>query len=199
MHGAGSGPWVFDGWSDTFPDADLDPVDLHAGLNVAEASMLNYEAEVACGAGLLARPLALVAWSMGGLAAMMAAHRIEPDVLILLEPSPPGEVQGFDQGVAVEPGTFDPEDVYGPFPEGVQSRPESQLARAERKRGISVPSLPGRTLVVAGRDFPDERGSAVAAQYGAELLEFPEAGHWDLVLDAQIRAAIRDQLTRLTV
>lgn len=152
--------------------------------------MLNYEAEVACGGGLLARPLALVGWSMGGLAAMMAARRVEPDTLVLLEASPPGEVQGFDESVVPEPGTFDPQEVYGPFPEGVPARPESLLARAERKRGISVPTLPGPTLVVAGAEFPEERGSRLAGLYGAELLELPKASHWDLVLSPEVRRRV---------
>jgi pimeloyl-ACP methyl ester carboxylesterase len=173
---------------------EIDPLDLHAGLQVAEGSMLNYEAAVACAAGLLARPLAVVGWSMGGLAAMMAARRINADALVLLESSPPGEVQGFEETVALEPGTFDPEEVYGPFPPGMRARPESLLARAERRRGVSVPALPGRTLVVAGREFPEERGAALAAFYDAELLEFPEASHWDLVLDDGVREAVAARL-----
>ncbi len=74
---------------------------------------------------------------------------------------------------------FDPEGVYGPFP--VRARPESTLARAERKRGISVPSLPYPTLVVTGDDFREERG-AVAAHYAAEQLDLGGRNHWELVL-----------------
>jgi pimeloyl-ACP methyl ester carboxylesterase len=194
VHGAGSGPWVFDGWGETF-HVELDALDLHAGLNVAEASMLNYEAAVACAAGLLPRPLGVVGWSMGGLAAMMAAHRVDAEALVLLEPSPPGEVQGFDGGIALEPSTFDPEATYGAFPAGVEARPESSLARAERKRGISVPQLRGQVLVVAGREFPVERGSALADFYGADLLELPEASHWDLVRDPAVRSQVAASLS----
>ena len=38
--------------------------------------MLNYEAAVASAAGLLRVPIVLVGWSMGGLASMMATHRV---------------------------------------------------------------------------------------------------------------------------
>jgi len=183
---------VFDGWADAFPGAELDAVDLHAGLSVAEASMLNYEAAVACAAGLLARPLAVVGWSMGGLAAMMAAHRIEAEALVLLEASPPAEVQGSDDSILPEPGTFDPEAEYGAFPG--PARAESSLARAERKRGISVPDLPGRVLVVSGREFPKERGSALASFYRAELLELPGADHWALVRERAAREAVAERL-----
>ena len=169
-------------------------VDLQAGLNVAEASMLNYEAAVTADAGLLPRPLAVFAWSMGGLAAMMAAHRVEPDALVLLEPSPPGEVQGIDETIPFEPGTYDGGEAYGRFPDGIPSRPESKLARAERKRGISVPSLPARTLVVSGRDFAEARGAAIAKFYGVGLLAFPDASHWDLVQDDGVRIRIAEWL-----
>ena len=144
--------------------------------------MLNYEAVVTGDALLVGRPVCVVGWSMGGLAAMMATRRVEPDALILLEPSPPGEVQGFDGTVPLEEGTYDPDDAYGPFPSGVASRPESSLARAERKRGVSVPALGCRTLVVYGDEYAEQRGRPVAALYGAEELHVPGASHWDLVL-----------------
>jgi pimeloyl-ACP methyl ester carboxylesterase len=186
VHGAGSGPWVFEGWRGAFGDADIVALDLHAGLRVAEASMLNYEAAVAATAGLLERPLAVVGWSMGGLAAMMAARRVEPEALVLLEPSPPGEIQGYDERIEPAAGTFDPEEAYGRFPPGVAKRPESALARAERKRGISVPRLPERTLVVYGREFADERGRLLASHYGVDA-DALAADHWELVLDADAR------------
>jgi hypothetical protein len=160
--------------------------------------MLNYEAAVACAAGLLRAPVVLVGWSMGGLVSMMAAHRIPLEALVLLEASPPSEVQGFEGTVAREPGTFDPEAVYGGFPSGIAARPESSLARAERKQGVSVPSLPPRTLVVSGREFPEPRGSRLAAYYDVDLLEFPDASHWDLVRDPAVRETVRGQLMRST-
>jgi pimeloyl-ACP methyl ester carboxylesterase len=188
VHGAGNGPWVFEGWHGAFGGAEVFAVDLHAGLRVAEASMQNYEASVAATAGLLERPLAVVGWSMGGLAAMMAARRVEPDALVLLEPSPPAEIQGRDERIEAAAGTFDPEEAYGPFPPGVAKRFESALARAERKRGISVPRLSARTLVVYGREFPDERGRLLAAHYGAAA-DAVAADHWQLVLGAEARLA----------
>ena len=190
-HGAGSGPWVFDGWPDAFPGMDVAAVDLQAGLNLAEASMTNYAAVVARATEWLPRPVAICGWSSGGLAAMMAARQAEADLLVLLEASPPGEVQGFDESVPVEPGTFDPEETYGAFPPGMRARPESSLARAERKRGISVPALPCPALVVYGDGLAEERGRRLAAYYGAEELAFPGLDHWGLVLDEQVRNRLR--------
>jgi pimeloyl-ACP methyl ester carboxylesterase len=186
-HGAGSGPWVFEGWAESFPTAEVLAVDLQAGLNVAEASMTNYAAVIVRDAERIPHPRALCGWSSGGLAAMMAARQAEADLLVLLEASTPAEVQGFDESIPLEPGTFDPEETYGAFPPGMRTRPESSLARAERKRGISVPSLPCPALVVYGDEFADERGQELAAFYGAEALAFPGLGHWDLVLDERVR------------
>ena len=193
-HGAGSGPWVFEDWPAAFPDVEVEAVDLMAGFNVAEASMSNYAAVIVRAADWLPRPLALCGWSSGGLAAMMAARQAEADLLVLLETSPPGEVQGFDESVPLRAGTFDPEETYGAFPPGMRARPESLLARAERKRGVSVPELPCPALVLYGDEFPEERGRALAAYYGAEELAFTGLDHWGLVLDGRVR----DYLSRST-
>lgn len=64
------------------------------------------------------------------------------------------------------------------------------LVVLQAAEGISVPSLPCPALVIAGREFPEERGSAVARVYGADPLEFPALGHFDLVLHPAPRAAI---------
>ena len=152
--------------------------------------MSNYAAVVARAAELIGRPVAVCGWSMGGLAAMLAARQARADALVLLEPSPPGDVHGFDPAVPLEPGTFDPEEAYGPFPPGIRARPESALARSERRRGVSVPALPCRTLVVYGDEFADERGRAVARFYGAGELPFPGLDHWGLVRDARVHAAV---------
>jgi pimeloyl-ACP methyl ester carboxylesterase len=197
-HGAGSGPWVFDGWTEAFPELEVEAVDLHAGLNVAEAGMSNYAAVIARAAEWLPRPLALCGWSSGGLAAMMAARQAEADLLLLLETSPPGEVQGFDDSVTPKPGTFDPEEAYGEFPPGMQARPESLLARGERKRGVSVPELPCPALVVYGDEFPEDRGRGLAAYYGAEELPLPGLDHWGLVRDERVRDELAGYLSRST-
>ena len=181
-----------------FPELEVEAVDLHAGLNVAEAAMSNYAAVIARAADWLPRPLVLCGWSSGGLAAMMAARQAEADLLVLLETSPPGEVQGFDDSVTPEPGTFDPEATYGEFPPGMRARPETLLARGERKRGVPVPELPCPALVVYGDEFPEDRGRELAAYYGAEELSFPGVDHWGLVRDGRVRDELAGYLSRST-
>jgi len=141
------------------------------------------------------RPLALCGWSLGGLAAMMAAARVDPDGLVLLEPSAPAEAAGTDPTVPLSPGLLDPVETYGAFPPGLRARPDSRLARAERKRGVSVPSLDCPTLVVHGDELPPERGAALAAHYGTDAIHVPGATHWDLVLDPEIRRRVAEWLS----
>jgi len=165
-------------------------VDLQLGLDVAHASHADYADRVAVAARKLRPPVALCGWSMGGLAVLQAATCIHPHSVILLDPSPPAEVQGVDSRITLDPGAFDPETVYGPFPAGTAARPESSLARAERKRGISIAAIPCPSLVVFGREFADERGTPVARLYGSDELAFPDLDHWDLVRHPDVRAAI---------
>lgn len=190
IHGAGSGPWVFDGWAGSFPALTVEAVDLQEGLDVAHASHADYAGRVVEAAERLPEPVSLCGWSMGGLAALQAVERLRPHSVILIETSPPAEVQGFDPDVELREGAFDPEEVYGAFPEGMAARSESLLARAERKRGISVPSLPCPSLVICGDEFREERGKPVADLYGSELHDFPGLDHWDLVRDPRVREAI---------
>jgi len=56
--------------------------------------------------------------------------------------------------------------VYGSFPSDMRARPESLFARAERKRGISVPSLPCPSLVIYGDEFREECGLTLVSLYG---------------------------------
>jgi hypothetical protein len=142
----------------------------------------------------LSRPIAVIAWSMGGLVAMTAANAIRPACLVPLEPSAPAEIRGRNPGSTPGQGTFDPEVVYGPFPMGILPRPESSTAREERKAGISVPRLTCPSVVVSTREFEDERGRLVAERYGSQELAFSELVHWDLVTRPDVRAAIAAHL-----
>lgn len=194
VHGAGSDPRIFDSWTDAFPVAVLRAVDLQDGVDIQRASMSDYASAIERAARSCPRPLAAVAWSMGGLVTMMAAETLDAMCPVALEPSPPAEIQGWYSGSTIDSATFDPEVVYGSFPSGIRSRPESSFARAERKTGISVPRLPCPSLIVSGSEFSVERGSRVAAFYRSDELRFPRLDHWELVLDRRVRTAIAAHL-----
>lgn len=188
VHGATSGPWVFDGWAERFPDDDVRVPDLQQGLDVSHATMSDYADRVLAEVG--DEPAILCGWSMGGLVAMMAALRCRPSALVVIEPSVPVEIDGGDPDWPLEPGTYDSASVYGPSVPGMRHRPESLIARCERKRGISVPAIGCPLLVVAGRDYVATRGRPVAEYYGADLADFPALGHFRLVVEPSVRDAI---------
>jgi alpha-beta hydrolase superfamily lysophospholipase len=190
VHGAGSGPWIFQGWAQAFPRIKVASVDLHAGVEVARASHDDYADNVARAARALPPPVSLCGWSMGGLVVLQASQRVRPHSIVLLEPSPPAEVQGINPAIEIKNGTFDPEETYGRFPPDMPSRPESSLARAERKRGISVPSVSCPSLVVYGDEFREQRGAGIARLYNSQELYFPGVSHWGLVRSPAVRAAL---------
>jgi len=140
--------------------------------------------------------VAVVGWSMGGLVAMMAARQAPPRALVVIEPRAPAEVQGWHPEVPLQSGVFDPEQQYGRFPSGMMARPESLRARAERKRGISVPSIPCPLLVVHGADYGHERGRLVAECYDAAELAFPLLHHFELIQSLEVRDSILRWLGR---
>ena len=170
-------------------------VDLHRGLDVSRASLDDYIENVVVATADLSPPIALCGWSMGGLVVLQAALELLPHSVILLEASAPAEIQGFRLDASVTDGVFDPEAVYGPFPEGIRSRPESSRARAQRRQGVSIPSLPCPSLIVYGDSFPSERGILLARLYGSDTLAFPGLDHWGLVLHPRVRTAIAKWLT----
>ncbi len=190
VHGAGSGPWIFDDWLPYFDGMELALPDLHEGLAIERASMDDYASKVveACA---VPQPTVVCGWSMGGLVAAMTTQRCDVEALVLIEPSPPSEVQGENPNVEVTDGAFDAAEVYGAFPPGIPARSESQRARDERKRGIPVPSLP-RTLCVYGDEFRQERGEAIVSHYRCESLYFPGLDHWGLILDERVPAAVAE-------
>jgi pimeloyl-ACP methyl ester carboxylesterase len=187
VHGATSGPWVFDQWAAAFPGYDVCAPDLQEGLDVAQARMGDYVDRVLAAAA--DRPSVVCGWSMGGLVALMAAQHSPLEAVVVLEPSLPLELSGGDARRPLRSGTYDAESAYGPLPPGTRCRPESLRALDERKRGISIPSVDCRLLVVAGRDGHPQ-GLMVARHYCADLLEFPDLGHTDLVVDRGVMADI---------
>src|SRR5260370_678553 len=134
------------------PGIKVASVDLPAGIDVARASHRGYAGNVARAAGALPQPVSLCGWSMGGLVVLQATRPVRPHTIILLEPSPPAEVQGVNLAVEIKTSTFDPEETYGPFPHDIRARPEASRARDQRERRTTVPWPPCPALVVYGDD-----------------------------------------------
>ena len=154
--------------------------------------MSDYADHVVAVARTMVGPLALCGWSMGGLV-LTAAQEMQPHSVVLLEAGGPAEVQGRDPHVQLASGTFDRGRIRG-IPAWHRRAARVTPCGAERKRGISIPSLPCPSLVIASADSPDERGRSVADLYGSEFVEFAELRHFDLVQAAGPRQAVADFL-----
>ncbi|HSK22562.1 MAG TPA: alpha/beta fold hydrolase [Egicoccus sp.] len=196
VHGATSGPWVFDAWLPHLAAFDVRVPDLQVGLEVASATMSDYADRVMAAAG--GGGAVLCGWSMGGLVAMLAALRQPVAALVLVEPSQPRQLGRADPSVTPVAGTYDAESMYGPLPADTRHRPESRFALGERRRGVDIPLVESPLLVVAGSSHPVDRGRDVVDHYGGELLEFPDLDHTGLVRDPGVAVAIADWLTTTT-
>jgi pimeloyl-ACP methyl ester carboxylesterase len=202
VHGATSGPWAFEGWMPALGDVDVRVPDLQHGLDVSQATMEAYRDQVEAHLdplpagdgghedGAAASSAVLCGWSMGGLVAMMAARRRLPAALVVVEPSLPLEVGGGDPDLPLVEGTYDAADVYGPVADASRHRSESALARSQRLRGISIPTIGCPMLVVAGRSYLGTRGEPVAARYAADLRVFPRLGHGELVERPEVATTV---------
>jgi pimeloyl-ACP methyl ester carboxylesterase len=118
VHGAGSGRSVYENWPESFPSLRVAAVDLQRGLDVGSASMANYAERVVNAARALPQPVSLCGWSMGGLVVLQAANSARPHSVILIEASPPGDVQGFKPEAKITSGTFDPRGCLRRLPGG---------------------------------------------------------------------------------
>jgi pimeloyl-ACP methyl ester carboxylesterase len=191
------------------------------GDDLARTSMSDYAADVARVVTALVRPPVLVGWSMGGLAALMAAAQLPVVAVVGLAPSVPARTR--DATVLLREGTFGPEEY------GILSRephdqptmpdldederrlaltslgPESRRARDERKAGVVVARLSCPALIVASTadaSFPPAAYDSELA-VPAERLVVEGASHWGLVVNRRLLAtlvpAVLDWITRVTV
>jgi hypothetical protein len=129
VHGAGSGPWVFRDWPESFGTIEVSAVDLQAGVVVDTASHSRLMPSESW--RQLARWPRPSVSAAGAWAASWCSRR--PSACghiasVLLEASPPAEVQGFDLEVV-------------PHPAASIRRMSMAASRSELHRG-SNPHLP---------------------------------------------------------
>jgi pimeloyl-ACP methyl ester carboxylesterase len=111
VHGATSGPWVFESWAGRFPAFEVRVPDLQAGLALEGASMADYAEQVIAAAG--GPGAVVVGWSMGELVGMLAAQRQRLAALVAVEPSQPQELGRHDATTVPSVGVYDAETMYG--------------------------------------------------------------------------------------
>jgi pimeloyl-ACP methyl ester carboxylesterase len=174
--------------------------------------MADYADDVATLARELARPAVLIGWSMGGLAAMLAAARGRTACYVGLAPSPPARQR--DASVQLRTATFDAAE-YGISSTDPGDQPtmvdldleerrialaslalESRFARDDRKAGIVLTSLPCPALVVASTGdvtFPPQAYADLSVP--AERLVVDGATHWGLVLNRRLLGSLVPAVT----
>jgi pimeloyl-ACP methyl ester carboxylesterase len=194
VHGATSGPWVFESWVGRFRSFEVRVPDLQTGLAVERASMADYAQQVIAATGGVGA--VVIGWSMGGLVAMLAAQRQRLAALVVVEPSQPRELGRHNTEVVPTVGVYDAETMYGPLPADTRHRPESRLALEERQRGISIPRIDCPLLVIASSSYPTSRGSEIVDHYGGELHGFRDLDHTSVIEAPEVANAIAAWLHR---
>ena len=180
--------------------------------DLARTSMADYAEDVTTLVRELARPPVLIGWSMGGLAAMIAAARGPATAYVGLAPSPPSRQR--DASIPLRAATFDAAE-YGITTADVDDQPtmmdldsaerrialaslglESRWARDDRRAGVVLTALPCPGLVVASRadaTFPPAAYADLSIP--AERLVVDGASHWGLVLNRRLLATLVPTVT----
>ncbi len=220
VHGGYHGAWCYERWVPLFEKErwSIAALDLrgHAGLPRDESfpstTISDFADDVITAARWIGGPVVLAAHSMGAAIAAVAATRMQVAGLILLAPSPPGNVPGLTPLQCVPEGK-----PYGPIDEATCRRrffphhgngdirylldrlcSDSPVAINERRRLATIidPALikAPALLLSAGGDDPvlhehglDER---TAAFFGAEFHVLPDAGHC-FMLDGDVETPVK--------
>lgn len=204
VHGAYHGAWCWQDWADRWnaqgvPVAAIDlpgRPSLPSAASLVNLDVADMSRSVAAAAQICAQPLIGVGHSLGALVLAKAAEAHAFDGLILLAPSPPGNLEGARPVVAKPSDTpVAPPDIetyerlyLGGLVDtaGWHRRlcAESPAALNDRYRlKVSVrPQLaPYGVVVEAGREertrHPDGQDAAVARHFAFEHVLLPEAAH----------------------
>lgn len=196
VHGAGGGGWEWAIWSRIFAARGsgvraLDLVPCSAGL--AATTLDDYVAQVCAWSTGIAQPL-LVGASLGGLLALLAAPRMRPAALVLVNPLPPAGIEprtttreyadvvpwGSERSLAgTRRALFDADDAACLF---AFRRWRDESGRVLRAAAAGVAASPPGcpALVIASEcddTVPVAASRALAAQLGADLRVLPGASH----------------------
>jgi pimeloyl-ACP methyl ester carboxylesterase len=214
VHGAANSAAVWRFWQPALADrgwsswaVDLRGHGRSAPADLAEVAMADYADDVLEIARTLGRPPVAIGWSMGGLAALLAAAGGGVAAWVGLGPSHPARRR--DPAAPVGSGTIGAEE-YGIVSANPADQPtmpdldleerrvalaslglESRRARDERRAGIVVAALSCPALVVAGASDAIEPPSAYEDfPLPADLTVAEGASHWGLVLSRRALAAL---------
>jgi pimeloyl-ACP methyl ester carboxylesterase len=176
-------------------------------LDLSRTTMTDYAADVSALVRQLAAAPVVMGWSMGGLAALIAAARGGALAYVGLAPSPPARAR--HTSPTLRSGVFgaeeygivsgDPGDQPAMPDLDLEERsialaslgPESRHARDDRRAGIVIADLPCPAFIVTGSADPTfPRRTYDDLPLAAEFLEAEGASHWGLVLNRRILATL---------
>jgi pimeloyl-ACP methyl ester carboxylesterase len=175
-------------------------------IDLSRTSMRDYADDVVSLVHQLSAPPVLIGWSMGGLAAMMAAETAPARAFVGLAPSTPAASR--DDSKPLRTGVFGPEeygittrdpDVEQPamFDLDREERAsalgslcdESRYARDERAAGVVVRHIGCPALIVTSTGDPQwPRSRYDALHLPVTHMSVEGASHWGLVLNRRVLA-----------
>ena len=177
-------------------------------IDLSRTSMQDYADDIIGLIRQLAGPPVLIGWSMGGLAAMMAAESQLARAFVGLAPSTPslerdaaiplrqGEFDAAEYGItsfdpdAEQPAMFDLDREERVIALGSLCR-ESRFARDERAAGVVVRDLRCPALVVTSTGDPQwPRSRYDGMHLQVEHMSVDGASHWGLVLNRGVISAL---------
>lgn len=212
IHGAGGGGWEWDLWRPVFQKAGWDVVarDLVPAKDGLESTKLEdyvHQVETSCPKD---RPFILVGASMGGPIALKVAERTHPSAVVLVNGVSPKGNGGKKYPKIIKWANGPLKDTVDSMPDSDEAtihkawklwRDESGAVLTEISAGVHTPKPKCPVLVVIGSkdtDVPPAGSRAVAAEYGAQVLEFAGMSHVGPLLSRHAAEVAQSVLTWAT-
>jgi len=222
VHGVWSGAWCWQSWATHFCNLGWDSIAIDLRRRSAQNPMGNLHSlsfsDCVKDLGEVIRsfstPPVLLAMNLGALMALKVCEQTKPSALILVSPSPPGNLAAARSRpqrllwlkyrlliLLHRPIQIDEKDLRAyfltPLPENLQSAlarqtvPESSVLVREflqPRAHLEPGSLSYPTLALGGSDdhiTPAATTNRMAAWLGGEFKEYPGQGHWLIAHDGE--------------
>lgn len=197
VHGAGAGAWEWNIWQRVFRAQGwrTHAVELEPRVEGLAATRLDdYAAQVASSAAILTPPPVLIGASLGGLLALIAASRVAPLALALINPVPPADLPfdmsahrhtdivpwGSRRSLGSTQRAMPDADAAARLYALRHWRDESGAVLRDAGAGVFVAQPPCPTLVLASEhdaDVPFQTSRALAVRCNAEFHLLRGASH----------------------
>lgn len=197
LHGAGGGGWEWNLWRRVLAAKGIQthaPDLLPAATGLRDTKFDDYRRQVTDALAVLPRPRVVIGASLGGLLAACAAHEVETDAQVLINPLPPApwsaqlparawpDIVPWQRDARLA-GTRralpDADDATALFAFR-HWRDESGAVLGEARSGIAIPPPTCPVLCIASsedEDVPPAITCALAEAWSADLIRMPGMSH----------------------